>query len=46
MLVPLLPRGSLEDATAKAELFKEKTRHTAAQLDLLKDLFAKMSVQP
>ena len=39
-------RSSLEDANAKAELFIHKSSHTAAQLDLLKDLFTKMAVQP
>ena len=39
-------RSSLEDANAKAELFNQKSSHTAAQLDLLKDLFTKMAVQP
>lgn len=39
-------RSSLEDANAKAELFIHKSSHTAAQLDLLKDLFTKMTVKP
>lgn len=39
-------RSSLEDANAKAELMNQKSTHTAAQLDLLKDLFAKMTIQP
>jgi chromosome segregation ATPase len=39
-------RASLEEASAKAELFKEKTRHTAAQLDVLKDIFIRIAVQP
>jgi chromosome segregation ATPase len=39
-------RSSMEDANAKAELFNQKSSHTAAQLDLLKDLFTKMTVQP
>jgi len=39
-------RSSLQDANAKAELFNQKSNLTAAQLDLLKDLFTKMNVQP
>ena len=39
-------RASLEEASAKTELIKEKTRHTAAQLDVLKDIFIRMAVQP
>jgi len=39
-------RSSLEEANAKAELSKQKSSHTAAQLEVLKDLFTKMTVQP
>lgn len=39
-------RSSLEDANAKAELFNHKSSHTAAQLQVLTDLFTKMTVKP
>lgn len=35
-----------EAETARVELLQEKSRHTAQQLDLLKDLFARLMVNP
>jgi hypothetical protein len=39
-------RAEREAETARVELLQEKSRHTAQQLDLLKDLFARLMVNP
>lgn len=39
-------RVSLDNANSVAELCRQKSSDTAAQLDLLKDLFVKLTVQP
>jgi hypothetical protein len=39
-------RAHQAEETARLELLNEKTRHTAQQLDLLKDLFARLMVNP
>jgi len=39
-------RASLAADAARAELLNEKTRHTSEQLDLLKDLVARLMVTP
>jgi hypothetical protein len=39
-------RAHQAEQTARLEILNEKTRHTSQQLDLLKDLFARLMVNP